>query len=234
MSFDFESGELLLIDKPVTWTSFDVVNFLRALMKRFRKLSGLKVGHAGTLDPLATGLLLVCTGKMTKQIQHLQDMDKTYTGTMRLGFTTPSFDLETEADGHFSTEGIDMARLENARKQFLGAIEQYPPVYSAIKIDGKRAFNYARKNKEVKLESRMVEIHAFELTRIELPEVDFKVVCSKGTYIRSLVNDFGKALENGATMTALRRTHIGNYSVEEAWSLESIKQVIIGTDISVE
>lgn len=226
--FEFDAGELLLVDKPLTWTSFDVVNFLRALIRRFRHPEGIKVGHAGTLDPLATGLLLLCTGKMTRQIQYLQDMDKVYTGTLRLGLTTPSFDLETEPDAHFATEQITAAMLEEARVLFEGELQQYPPIFSAVKIDGKRAFNYARKNKEVKMEARRVHIHYFRLTENRFPEIDFEVHCSKGTYIRSLVHDFGKALNNGAVLTSLRRTAIGQYNIADAWKLDNLKALIIG------
>jgi tRNA pseudouridine55 synthase len=226
--FEFDTGELLLVDKPLTWTSFDVVNFIRALIRRFRHPEGIKVGHAGTLDPLATGLLLLCTGKMTRQIQYLQDMDKVYTGTLRLGLTTPSFDLETEPDAHFATEQITAAMIEEARTTLEGELQQLPPVYSAVKIDGKRAFNYARKNKEVKMEARRVYIHYFRITENRLPEIDFEVHCSKGTYIRSLVHDFGRALNNGAVLTSLRRTAIGQYNIADAWKLEDLKALIIG------
>lgn len=227
MAFAFETGELLLVDKPLTWTSFDAVNYIRSLIRRFHQISGLKVGHAGTLDPLATGLLIICTGKLTKQIQYLQDMEKVYTGTMRLGVTTPSFDLETEPDGFFPIEGITHSMLEEARQKFLGRIDQYPPVFSAVKIDGKRAFSYARRNKEVEMEARQVTISDFTLSTFHLPDIDFSVRCSKGTYIRSLINDFGLALDNGATLTSLRRTKIGDYSVEDAWPLEKLKNAII-------
>jgi tRNA pseudouridine55 synthase len=226
-AFNFEDGELLLIDKPLEWTSFDVVNHLRVAIKRNIGIAKLKVGHAGTLDPLATGLLLLCTGKMTKKIQFLQDKDKVYAGTMKLGFTTPSYDMETEADAVFSTENISIQMLEEARHQFLGDIEQLPPVYSAVKIDGKRAFNYARKQQEVQLIPRKVHIASFEIDPASFPDIHFKVSCSKGTYIRSLVHDFGKALGIGATLTALRRTQIGEFKVDDAWKLEDLKLAII-------
>ncbi len=227
--FQFEQGELLFIDKPVGWTSFDTVNFIRSLLKRYHKLNRLKVGHAGTLDPLASGLLLLCTGRMTKQIQGFQDQDKVYTGSMQLGITTPSFDLETEVDAHFPTEHLSLTEIENTTKNFLGKIAQLPPQYSAIKVGGKRAFDYARKQKTIKLEPREVHIHEFVITAIDMPTIEFRVACSKGTYIRSLVHDFGKSLNNGACLTALRRTKIGDYSVEDALSMEQIKELILQT-----
>jgi tRNA pseudouridine55 synthase len=229
MAFNFEEGELLLIDKPIEWTSFDAVNFIRSFLKHCFKLKKLKVGHAGTLDPLATGLLLVCTGRKTKTIQDLQDMDKVYTGTMLLGQTTPSYDLESEADAFFPIENITQESIENARLQFLGEIEQIPPIYSAIKIDGKRAFLYARKNQDVIMSARKITIHDFELTAINLPEIEFRVHCSKGTYIRSLVHDFGAALNNGACLSSLRRTYIGNYSVEDAYTIDSFRELVLQT-----
>lgn len=218
------NGQLLLIDKPTEWTSFDVVNYIRALLKRFHKLNRLKVGHAGTLDPLASGLLLVCTGKMTKQIQAFQDRDKTYVGKMQLGITTPSYDLETETDATFSLDNITADKLEQARTRFIGDIAQLPPAYSAVKIGGKRAFEYARKQKAVQLASRKVHISQFEFTSIALPYIEFRVQCTKGTYIRSLVNDFGQLLDNGACLTGLRRTHIGEFDVLNASTPEQIRE----------
>jgi tRNA pseudouridine55 synthase len=229
-TFHFEDGELLLVDKPVGWTSFDVVNHIRVVIKRYLNIPKLKVGHAGTLDPLASGLLILCTGPMTKQIQNFQDQDKTYTGTMQLGLTTPSYDLETEPDATYSFENISAEQLEQARIKFLGTIEQLPPVYSAVKIDGKRAFNYARKSQDVVMKSRVVEISEFSLTSVELPYIKFQISCSKGTYIRSLVSDFGKALDNGAVLTKLRRTRIGDFSIENAWELVALKEVITGVE----
>jgi tRNA pseudouridine55 synthase len=224
--YNFEEGALLLVDKPVEWTSFDVVNFIRYQIKRNLKINKLKVGHAGTLDPLASGLLVICTGKMTKRIQDFQDQDKVYTGTMQLGMTTPSFDLETEADAHFPIDGVNTGQLEMAKQQFVGEILQIPPVYSAVKIDGKRAFNYARSKKAVKMEPRRVNIFSFELTDISIPVVGFRVHCSKGTYIRSLVHDFGKALQNGACLTSLRRVNSGDFSIENALTIEQIREMI--------
>ncbi len=226
-TFNFLEGEVLLIDKPLGWTSFDVVNSIRYTIKRTLNIKKIKVGHAGTLDPLATGLLIVCTGKFTKQIESFQGLDKVYVGSMFVGATTPSYDKETEVDQTFDTSGISKKQLLETVKQFTGDIEQTPPKYSAVKVDGKRAFEYARKDNEVKIKSRQITIHEFNLLNFELPEIDFMVTCSKGTYIRSLVNDFGKALNNGAYMSSLRRTAIGDYSVSDAYSVEGIKEIII-------
>ena len=231
---DFETGEVLLIDKPTDWTSFDVVNYVRSLIKRFEGIKKLKVGHAGTLDPLATGLLILCTGKQTKQIDNYQGMDKVYVGTMQLGVTTPTYDTESEPDAHFSVDAITPEQIEETRKKFLGTIEQIPPIYSAIKIDGKRAFDYARKKQEVKLMPRPVCINEFTVDSTNFPELSFYVCCSKGTYIRSLVYDFGKALQNGACMTSLRRTQIGDFSIEKAWKIEDLKQAIIDNSKELE
>ena len=227
--FNFEDGEVILIDKPIDWTSFDTVNFIRALIKRFYKIPKLKVGHAGTLDPLATGLLILCTGKKTKQIEEYQAKIKTYTGTILLGQTTPTFDLESEPDQTFSTEGITTEQIEDARMKFIGDIKQYPPKYSAIKIKGKRAFDYARSDEEIELKARDIHIEDFKLNTKRFPELDFEVTCSKGTYIRSLANDLGKELGNGACLKSLRRTRIGDFKVEDAWQLEDLKQHIIDT-----
>ena len=215
--FDFETGEVLLLDKPLTWTSFDVVRKVKNAL-RIKK-----IGHAGTLDPLATGLLILCTGRKTKEIDLIQAQEKEYTGTFRLGETTPSFDLETAVDlvrpyAHLTDEEITAATLP-----FLGLIEQTPPLFSAVKIDGERAYELARTGREAALKPKAVEITAFELTRIALPEVDFRVVCSKGTYIRSLARDLGEALGCGAHLTRLVRTRIGNYRVEDAFSLDAIE-----------
>jgi len=227
MKFDFISGEVLLIDKPYGWTSFDVVNFLRSFIRKMYNIKKLKVGHAGTLDPLATGLLIICTGRKTKEIDTYQGLDKTYIGTMELGATTPSYDKETEPDQYFDYKHLTAEDLEKARRQFIGEIEQTPPVYSAVKIEGKRAFDYARKNKQVKIKTRKVLIHDFQLMNINLPHVDFMVRCSKGTYIRSLVDDFGKALQSGAYLTGLKRTQIGEYNVSEAFTIEEFKELIL-------
>ncbi len=215
-------GQLLLIDKPLNWTSFQVVNKIRWELKNKFGIKKLKVGHAGTLDPLATGLLLVCTGKMTKKISEIQALVKEYTGTFTLGATTPSYDLETPIDGTFPIDHLDDNALKEVINQFTGVVDQYPPVFSAIKKDGKRLYEYARKGEEIKIKSRQVEILAFELTKIKLPTIDFYVKCSKGTYIRSLANDYGKALGSGAHLSSLRRTAIGLYRIEDAYTIEQI------------
>jgi len=215
---DFTEGKVLLIDKPLTWSSFQAVNKVKWALKKHLGLKKLKVGHAGTLDPLATGLLIICTGKFTKRIPELQGMVKEYTGTFYLGATTPSYDLETEINETFPTEHITEALLQETVQQFLGEIDQKPPVFSAIKKDGKRLYEHARKGEEVEIAARKTTIYEFELTRIALPEVDFRVVCSKGTYIRSLAYDYGVALNSGAHLTALRRTKIGEFDVVNAIS----------------
>ncbi|KOS06704.1 pseudouridine synthase [Flavobacterium akiainvivens] len=210
---DFTEGQVILLDKPLTWSSFQAVNKVKWSLKKHLGLKKIKVGHAGTLDPLATGLLIVCTGKFTKRIPELQGMEKEYTGTFHLGATTPSYDLETEVNATFPTEHITEELIQETTKQFLGEIDQKPPVFSAIKKDGKRLYEHARKGEEVEIAARKTTIHEFEITRIALPEVDFRVVCSKGTYIRSLAYDFGIALNSGAHLSALRRTKIGEFSV---------------------
>lgn len=213
---DYQNGQILLIDKGLHWTSFQAVNKMKWLLKSKLGLKKIKIGHAGTLDPLATGLLLVCTGKFTKRISELQGQIKEYTGTFYIGATTPSYDLETEIDQTFPTDHISGALIRETTKQFLGEIDQKPPIFSAIKKDGKRLYEHARAGEEVEIAFRKTTIHEFEITRVALPEVDFRVVCSKGTYIRSLAFDFGKALESGAHLTALRRTKIGDYDVNNA------------------
>lgn len=222
-----EEGAVFLIDKPLDWTSFDTVNFIRSLFMRFYGIHKLKVGHTGTLDPLATGLLILCTGPMTKQIEDFQAQVKTYTGTMLLGQSTPTYDLESEPNEFFPVEGITAEQIETARKKFIGDIKQYPPKYSAIKIKGKRAFDYARSDEEIELKARDIHISDFKLSLDRFPELDFEVTCSKGTYIRSLAHDFGLELGNGACMKTLRRTRIGDFKVEDAWQLEDLKQEII-------
>lgn len=216
----YEEGRVLLIDKPLEWTSFDAVRKIRNAC-RIKK-----VGHAGTLDPLATGLLIICTGKFTKQIDTYQAQEKEYTGTMIFGATTPSYDGETEVDKTFDISGISESQLHENCRNFIGEIEQIPPLYSAIKINGKRAFDLARKGKEAELKARNVTITEFELTAVELPLIHFRVVCSKGTYIRSLVHDFGKTLGNGAYLRALRRTRIGDFHVNDALSIEAALEKI--------
>lgn len=205
------------------WTSFQVVNKVRWLLRKEFQLKKLKVGHAGTLDPLATGLLILCTGKFTKKIDTYQAQQKEYTGTFTLGATTPSYDLETEIDQTFDIAKITEAQIREATQQFIGEIEQQPPVFSALKKDGKRLYEFARAGEDVEVPKRKISIAAFEITNIELPHVEFRVVCSKGTYIRSLAHDFGKALHNGAHLSALRRTKIGDFSVEDAISIENFE-----------
>ncbi len=227
MPFDFVEGEVLLIDKPEGWTSFDVVNFLRSFIRKLYGIKKLKVGHAGTLDPLATGLLIICTGKKTKQIDKYQGLDKVYVGTMTLGATTPSYDNETEIDKTYDTSKIDKKLLLKKIKMFEGEVEQIPPAYSAIKIKGERAYHLARKQENPKLKTRKVFIDKFELLSYEIPAIDFYVKCSKGTYIRSLVYDFGKSLNSGAYLSKLRRTQIGDFNVNDAYSIENIKEVLL-------
>jgi tRNA pseudouridine55 synthase len=227
MAFDFEEGEVLLIDKPLGWTSFDVVNSLRYFIRKVYGLKKIKVGHAGTLDPMATGLLIICTGKMTKQIDRFQGMDKVYEGQMHLGATTPSYDKETEPDRHFDISGLHLDLLREKAARFTGEIEQIPPLYSAIKIKGKRAYQYARKNEEVVLKPRKVTIRDFRIMQYEPPLARFTVKCSKGTYIRSLIRDFGESLQNGAYLTDLRRTQIGDFRLSDARTLETFKQAVL-------
>lgn len=213
---DFKNGQVILIDKPLEWTSFQVVNKLRWAIKRKYSLKKIKVGHAGTLDPLATGLLILCTGKFTKTIDKLQAESKEYTGTITLGATTPSYDLETEIDQTFPTTNISDSDIQKTTKLFLGEIEQTPPLYSAIKKDGIRLYELARKGESTDIKSRKIQIYEFEITNIDMPNICFRLVCSKGTYIRSIANDFGKALNCGAHLSSLRRTKSGDYKVENA------------------
>nr|WP_242691702.1 tRNA pseudouridine(55) synthase TruB [Pedobacter sp. SYSU D00823] len=214
----------MLVNKPYHWTSFDVVVKIRNSFKPLK----LKVGHAGTLDPLATGLLVICTGKMTKQIDNFQAQEKEYTGTFVLGATTPSYDLETEVDQTFDISHLNNETITEACKLFLGDIEQFPPAHSAVKVNGERLYEKARRGEDVELKSRKVSITEFEITRIELPEVDFRVVCSKGTYIRSLVFDFGKALNSGAYLSKLRRTRSGDFKVDDAFEVMELVNHIRG------
>ncbi|MFA5620447.1 MAG: tRNA pseudouridine(55) synthase TruB [Weeksellaceae bacterium] len=213
---EFQEGKILLIDKPLDWTSFDVVKKIRWNICKAFNIKKIKVGHAGTLDPKATGLLIVCTGKFTKKINEIQGQTKVYTGRMKLGATTPTFDTESEENQIFPIEHITEEQLNQATQQFLGEIAQHPPIHSAVKKDGKRLYELARAGKEVETEARTVRIEEFKITKIEMPFVDFEVQCGKGTYIRSLANDFGAALNSGAYLTGLRRTKIGDFSVEDA------------------
>lgn len=223
---EFLNGEVILIDKPLEWSSFQVVNKVRWLLKKQFHLKKIKVGHAGTLDPLATGLLILCVGKYTKRIEEFQAQDKEYTGTILLGATTPSYDAETEVNQTFPTDHINEELLTQTIKDFIGVIQQRPPVFSALKKDGKRLYEYARKGEEIDIPTREITIDEFEITRIALPEIDFRVVCSKGTYIRSLAHDFGQALKSGGYLTALRRTKIGNFNVANSMTIEEIDTYI--------
>ena len=212
------NDKVLLIDKPLEWTSFDVVKKVRATYRLK------KVGHAGTLDPLATGLLIICTGKKTKEIEGFMGQEKEYTGKLTLGKTTPSVDLETSFDKDYDIGHIDNNTCLEVAKSFVGAIEQVPPIYSAIRVKGRRAYEHAREGSETKLKSRTVSIAQFDLEKIELPDIYFRVICSKGTYIRSLVRDFGTALDAGAYLAELRRTRIGDYRIEDALTIDKIKR----------
>ncbi|MDA9067330.1 tRNA pseudouridine(55) synthase TruB [Flavobacteriaceae bacterium] len=217
---DFRNGQVLLIDKPLNWTSFQVVNKIRWLIKNKFAIKKIKVGHAGTLDPLATGLLIICTGKMTKEISIFQNQTKKYTGTFLIGTTTPSFDLETKPNNTFPINHINEDLIINATKSFIGKIKQKPPIFSAIKKDGKRLYESARTGENVIINDRDIEILSFNISKINMPHIDFEVECSKGTYIRSLANDFGKKLNSGATLSKLRRTKIGEYSIDKSISIE--------------
>ena len=218
---EIKNGQVLLIDKPYKWSSFQAVNKIKWAIKKQFGLKKIKVGHAGTLDPLATGLLIICTGKFTKKISEFQGQPKEYTGTITLGATTPSYDLETEICKTFPIEHISEEMIKKATLNFIGTIEQVPPVFSALKKDGKRLYEYAREGKEVEIKSRKVEIYEFEITGIDLPNVNFRVKCSKGTYIRSLAHNFGSTLDSGGYLSALRRTKIGDFEVVEAISPEN-------------
>ncbi len=225
---DFLNGQLLLIDKPLGWSSFQAVNKLKWVIRKKFDLKKIKIGHAGTLDPLATGLLLICTGKFTKTINELQGQIKEYTGTITLGATTPSYDLETEVDANFPTDHITEENILEATKKFIGTIEQVPPIFSALKKDGKRLYEYARNGIEVAINKREITITEFEIVTFKMPEIKFRVVCSKGTYIRSLAHDFGKVLQSGAHLSELRRTKIGDYNVNNAQNPAGFEQELLG------
>ncbi|WBU90273.1 tRNA pseudouridine(55) synthase TruB [Cellulophaga omnivescoria] len=225
---EFLEGQILLIDKPLTWSSFQAVNALKWGIRRKFDLKKIKIGHAGTLDPLATGLLIICTGKFTKKIPTLQGQIKEYTGTITIGATTPSYDMETTVEETYPTEHITEEQIHAATTNFIGKIQQVPPVFSALKKDGKRLYEYAREGQAVEVKSREIEITEFEITKINLPEIEFRVVCSKGTYIRSLANDFGKALQSGAYLSALRRTKIGNFNVDNAITPADFHTTVLG------
>ncbi|HWR94890.1 MAG TPA: tRNA pseudouridine(55) synthase TruB [Flavobacterium sp.] len=229
---DFQNGQILLIDKPLHWTSFQAVNKMKWVLKSKLSLKKIKIGHAGTLDPLATGLLIVCTGKFTKKITEIQAQTKEYTGTFYIGATTPSYDLETEIDQHFPTNHITNQLIEETTLQFLGEIDQKPPIFSAIKKDGVRLYEHARAGETVEIPTRKTTIHEFEITRTALPEVDFRVVCSKGTYIRSLAYDFGRTMKSGSHLIALRRTKIGEFDVKNAMDVTLFEDSIIPNQAS--
>ncbi|MES2592233.1 MAG: tRNA pseudouridine(55) synthase TruB [Bacteroidota bacterium] len=236
--YDFRAGEMLLIHKPLTWTSFQVVNKLKYMIKHHPSLLldgkrvEAKVGHAGTLDPLATGLLIVCTGKQTKNIEQYQAQEKEYTGTFYIGAATPCYDLEKEIDAYYPTEHITPELIVETTKQFTGKIQQTPPLFSAIKINGKRAYDIARAGLTAEIKPKEITITEFEITRIALPEIDFRVVCSKGTYIRSLARDFGLALNSGGHLIALCRTRIGSYELKDAMSIEEFEQTLKSDEVS--
>ena len=219
MGLDFQTGEMILIDKELNWTSFDVVSKLRNSIKKKLNIKKIKVGHAGTLDPLATGLLIICTGKMTKRIDEFSGLNKTYIGKMTIGSTTPSYDLETKPNVYYPTEHINKNLVIETAKKFVGKIDQKPPVFSAVKKDGVRLYKLARKGVKVEVEKREIIIHDFLISSINFPEVEFSLTCSKGTYIRSLAHDFGKELGSGAHLSELRRTSIGDYSVDKSLKL---------------
>jgi tRNA pseudouridine55 synthase len=227
MNFHPENGEIFLVNKPYKWTSFDMVNSIRGFLKSRLGIKKIKIGHAGTLDPLATGLLIICTGKLTKQIDSFRDLEKEYTGTFFLGTTTPSFDLETKVDFTYPVEHISEEAIRIAAESLSGTYEQLPPVFSAVKIAGKRAYKYARNDQEVKINPRLVSIQMFEITAIRLPEVDFRIVCSKGTYIRAMARDFGRALNSGAHLIALCRTRIGQHHLRDAYEVEDLKKALM-------
>lgn len=225
-TFDFEAGEVLLFDKPYEWSSFDVVNKVRYQIRNYLGKRNIKVGHAGTLDPLASGLLMICTGKATKRIEELQAGEKEYTGTFVIGASTASFDLEKPIDSHYPTDHITTERVYEVAQSFLGDQLQVPPLFSAIKIDGRRAYKFARQQEEVEIKARPITISEFEITSLALPEVNFRIVCSKGTYIRSIARDFGERLSSGAYMSALRRTRSGEYRIENAMEVEAFVDMI--------
>lgn len=225
---DFIEGETILVDKPLGWTSFDVVNKIRWNLKQVLKVKNIKVGHAGTLDPLASGLLVLCTGKHTKRIDQLMGGLKTYTGTIQLGKTTPSYDLESEFNAEFPVEHITPELLEEARLKFIGTIQQVPPIFSAKQVDGKRAYDLARAGIEIELKANTIEISEFSITAERFPEIDFEITCSKGTYIRSIAYDFGKVVNSGGTLIALRRTRSGEQSLDDAKSVDEWIALIQG------
>ena len=220
--YDFKAGAILLVNKPKTWTSFDVVNKIRYKLKHVLGVKKIKVGHSGTLDPMATGLLIICTGKFTKKLNELQGLSKSYSGTIKLGATTASYDAEEKEDNTYPVSHITPELIERTRLQFIGKIEQIPPMFSAIKVDGQPLYKKARKGEMIEVQPRTVEVFDFRITKIEMPFVDFDISCSKGTYIRSLAFDFGKALNSGGYLTGLKRTKVGDYHLEDAWNLDEL------------
>lgn len=230
----YQLGEVLLVDKPLTWTSFQAVNKLKHAIRKTYGLKKIKIGHAGTLDPLATGLLIICTGKKTKTIETYQGQEKEYTGTVKLGATTPSYDMETEEDAQFPTDHITEEAIYDMAKQFVGEQDQYPPIFSAIKQKGEAIYKKARRGEEVVVKSRKITFYEVEITAIQLPYVSFRIRCSKGTYLRSFAYDFGKALKSGGYLTKLRRTRIGEFSVSDALSVEALAEKISNEEIKPE
>ena len=225
-SEDYLAGQMVLIDKPLGWSSFDVVKKIKHLISKKYNLKKLKVGHAGTLDPLATGLLIVCTGKFTKRISEIQGQEKTYTGTITLGGTTPSYDLETEVDNNYKTSHITKELIHQATKQFIGEIDQKPPIFSALKKGGERLYEKARRGEEIIIESRKIFVREFNIISIENFTVAFEIKCSKGTYIRSIANDFGAALNSGGYLSSLCRTAIGDYELSKGIDIESFEKLL--------
>jgi tRNA pseudouridine55 synthase len=224
--FDFIQGEILVLDKPMDWTSNDLVQKVRNMLCRQMKIKKLKLGHAGTLDPKATGIMVLCSGKLTKKIDEIQADEKEYVALLKVGATTPSYDLETEEDEQFMTSHITREAVERVLPLFVGTIEQIPPIYSAVKVDGKRAYQLARKGKEVELKSKILVIKEIELLKFEMPEIELRIVCSKGTYIRALARDIGKALGSGAYLTGLQRTRIGEYSMDQSLNLTELADML--------
>ena len=225
----FNNGQIILINKPIGKTSFEIVKHIRFFLMKYLKLNKLKVGHAGTLDPLATGLLILCTGKMTKKIESIQNQYKEYTGIITLGSTTPSFDLETEFDSLYDYSHVDEKLIQSIKKKFLGKVDQFPPVFSALKKNGKRLYEYARKGEKINIKSRKIEILEFDIKKISLPNIYFRIKCSKGTYIRSIANDFGKSLNSGAHLSKLSRTKIGDYNISQSIKIEDFKDFYLST-----
>ncbi len=224
--FDFIQGEILVLNKPLDWTSFDLVQKVRNMLCRMMKIKKLKIGHAGTLDPKATGVMVLCSGKSTKNIDEIQADEKEYVALLKVGATTPSFDLETEEDGHFQISHITRELVENILPLFVGSVEQVPPAFSAVKVDGKRAYQYARKGKDIELKSKILVIKEIELLRFDLPEIELRVVCGKGTYIRALARDIGLALNSGAYLIGLKRTRIGDYTIDQSLDLAELAEML--------